>query len=386
MSMKSKNKNRFISLFLVMAGLVLLWAPPAVLAQEGPGEDESTIEVGEEGETEEGTAEETGEEEAGEEVIVEEETVPPSEEEGEKEELVTVEAELAPFPDEEAGEAAPAAGKPKAGADTGMVQLDAQSPTTPPPERFYQINGILELHTNLVSDDYSANDVYMVYYLKGNFDVTKNNRLSLRFDLTQRFIADNEESGFWFGDIRLYYTRKFKIMTWNDYVIPGMVYGYLTAPTSRPSIERGIITKPTLVFALAPSIGPVTFIGRAYMQYIFARYSASKMGDPNNQFLVGYDLQLLYQTPLDWLVLSGDWSYTWFKKYQTREHEQQMWFAEYYWEAAVTFVIPMPRKAPSMDITLAYAQGANVLEEGVYRTYFVKRDQSEMYLSINLVY
>jgi hypothetical protein len=175
-------------------------------------------------------------------------------------------------------------------------------------------------------------------------------------------------------------------MTWNDYVIPGMVYGYLTAPTSRPSIERGIITKPTLVFALAPSIGPVTFIGRAYMQYIFARYSASKMGDPNNQFLVGYDLQLLYQTPLDWLVLSGDWSYTWYKKYQTREHEQQMWFAEYYWEAAVTFVIPMPRKAPSMDITLAYAQGANVLEEGVYRTYFVKRDQSEMYLSINLVY
>lgn len=387
MSMKNKNKNRFISLFLAMAGLALLWSPPALQAQEDPGEDESTIEVEEEVETEEGAAEETAAEEAVEEeeeeaAAKEEEAPPPKEEE-----TMTVEAELAPFPEEEAGEApAPEAGKAKAGAETGMVQLDAQLPTTPPPERFYQINGILEWHTNLVSDDYGANDFYLVYYLKGNFDVTKNNRLSLRMDLTQRFIADEGESGLWFGDMRFYYTRKFRIMAWNDYVIPGMVYGYLTAPTSRPSIERGIITKPTVVFALAPSIGPVTFIGRGYMQYVFARYSTSKMGDPNDQFLVGYDLQLLYVTPLEWLILSGDWSYTWSKKYQTRENEQQLWFGEYYWEAAVTFVIPMPKKAPSLDFTVAYAQGANVLEDGVFRTYFVKRDQSELYLSINLVY
>jgi len=387
MSMKNKNKNRFISLFLAMAGLALLWSPPALQAQEDPGEDESTIEVEEEVETEEGAAEETAAEEAVEEeeeeaAAKEEEAPPPKEEE-----TMTVEAELAPFPEEEAGEApAPEAGKAKAGAETGMVQLDAQLPTTPPPERFYQINGILEWHTNLVSDDYGANDFYLVYYLKGNFDVTKNNRLSLRMDLTQRFIADEGESGLWFGDMRFYYTRKFRIMAWNDYVIPGMVYGDLTAPTSRPSLERGIITKPTVVFALAPSIGPVTFIGRGYMQYVFARYSTSKMGDPNDQFLVGYDLQLLYVTPLEWLILSGDWSYTWSKKYQTRENEQQLWFGEYYWEAAVTFVIPMPKKAPSLDFTVAYAQGANVLEDGVFRTYFVKRDQSELYLSINLVY
>jgi hypothetical protein len=30
--------------------------------------------------------------------------------------------------------------------------------TTPASNRFWQINGIIELHTNLVSDDYSAND------------------------------------------------------------------------------------------------------------------------------------------------------------------------------------------------------------------------------------
>jgi len=268
----------------------------------------------------------------------------------------------------------------------GEVQLDAQIPTTPPPSRFYQVNAIIEGHFNLVSDDYSANDAYMQYYLRGNFDITKRNRVSLRLDMAQQFIADPGETGLWFGDIRLYYTRKFSIPVKEDFEIAGMVYGYLTAPTSRKSIERGIITKPTLVLALAPALGPVSFIGRGYFQYVFAKYAQSENEDPNPQISLGYDLQVIYETPLKWLVLSAGWSYSWTKKYRTREGEQQPWGGEYYFEFGPTFVIPMPKKGPSLDVTLAYAQGANVIEDGVYRMHFIKRDQSEVYLSLNFNY
>ncbi len=295
-------------------------------------------------------------------------------------ETITVVPQIEPPALETEGEA-----KTTPAEDTG-VQIDAQIQTTPPPTHFYQINGIIELHTNLVSDDYSANDVYLQYYLRGNFDVTKNNRLSVRLELVQEFVADPGETGLWFGDIRFYYTRKFKVPATSNYVIPAMIYGYLTAPTSRKSIQRSIVTKPTLVLALAPAVGPVTFIGRGYFQYVFAKYAASKNEDPNPQLAAGYDLQIIYETPLKWLALSAGWSYTWNKKYRSREGEQQPWSAEYYFEIGPTFVVPMPKKAPSLDITVAYAQGANVLEDGVYRMYLAKRDQSELYFSLNINY
>jgi hypothetical protein len=381
--------NRHLAVLLVLAGLFPggggAWAQETPAGEEAAGGEEGKVKDKEAGE-------ETGI--VAEDAVVEEEEAQPVTMDVEAppaKAVMTVQPELAPFPlEEEEEEAAGAGGGEKGKAPEGEekpgIQLDAQVVTTPASTRFWQINGIIELHTNLVSDDYSANDAYMQYYLRGNFDVTKNNRLSLRMDLAQEFLADKGETGMWFGDMRFYYTRKFVLKTWKDYVIPGMVYFYLTAPTSRASIARSIITKPTVVLALAPSVGPVTFIGRGVLQYVFAKYAQSRESDPNPQFSAGYDLQMVISTPLDWLVFSGDWSYTWTKDYRSREGHQSMWFAEYYWEAAVTFVIPMPKKAPSFDITLAYAQGASVLEDGVYRTYFVKRDQSEMYLSLNLVY
>lgn len=381
MRIKTNSLCRCLIFLVFAAGVFLILGSGASLyAQDDAGAGEETEETAVEGGETEVVAEG---------VIVEEEetefvTDEPLPSEGPEKEI-TVEPELMDLPGDEEPKGGEAAAEEPSDISS-EVQLDAQVPTSPGSARFFQLNAIVEFHSNLVSDDYSANDFYLHYYLKGNLNVTKNNRVSLRLDLAQQFIADEGETGLWFGDIRVYYTRKFKLMTWNDYIIPGMVYGYLTAPTSRKSIQRMIITKPTVVMALAPGIGPVTFIGRTYARYIFARYAQSKMADPNPQFSVGYDLQLLYQTPLDFLILSGAWSYTWTKDYRTREGDQQLWGAEYYWEVGATFLIPMPKKGPSLDISIAYAQGNNVMEGGVYRAYFVKRDQSEMYISLNLNY
>jgi hypothetical protein len=237
----------------------------------------------------------------------------------------------------------------------------------------------------VISDDYSANDWLSFYMLKGNFNITKNNQLSLRLDMEQRFVADPGESGLWFGDIRLYYSRKFALPI-PKFPIPGKVSFYLTAPTSRQSQKRSYITKPTVVLALAPSLGPVTLVANGYFRYNFVKYAESDhRGTPNTMLTSGFMFQLIY-APLDWFAPSAAWVSTWSKPYRTRENEIQPWKENYYWEVALNFSIPMPEKAPTIDLSLAYAQGANVLEDGVYRLYFGKRDQSEIYFGLNMIY
>jgi len=253
-------------------------------------------------------------------------------------------------------------------------------------KRFYKVTGIAEFYLNVVSDDYTWSDFYAVYYLRGDFDVTKNNRVSLRLDLTQKFVADEGESGLWFGDMRLSYTRSFLVKTaFKGYTFPAKLDFYVTLPTARASYQRGIVTKPALVGTMAPVFGPVTLTGRLFMTYVFARYAQSKMGDPNPQFNIGYELAIAYQ-PLPWLVLSADWQYTWKKLYRSREGSSQLWNADYYWEVGPTFIPPLPKKGPALELSLLYSQGSRAIEDGVYRLYFVKRDQSQVYLSLNLNY
>ncbi len=303
-------------------------------------------------------------------------TPPPPEGEGEGEDGGGPEA---------GGAVAPPAGGDEGEAEVSEIELDATIPTASKKARIFQIQGLYELHFNVISDDYSANDWLSFYMLKANFNVTKNNQLSLRLDMEQRFVADPGESGLWFGDIRLYYSRKFALPI-PRFPIPGKLSFYLTAPTSRQSQKRSYITKPTVVFALAPSLGPVSLVANAYFRYNFVKYAESDhRGTPNTMLTTGFMFQLIY-APLDWFAPSAAWVSTWDKPYRTRENEVQPWKENYYWEVALNFSIPMPEKAPTLDVSLAYAQGANVLEDGVYRLYFGKRDQSELYLSLNMIY
>lgn len=286
---------------------------------------------------------------------------------------------------EAGGAVVPPTGDAETEAAVSEIELDATIPTASKKPKIFQIQGLYELHFNVISDDYSANDWMSFYMLKANFNVTKNNQLSLRLDMEQRFVADPGESGLWFGDIRLYYSRKFALPI-PKFPIPGKLSFYLTAPTSRQSQKRSYITKPTVVFALAPSLGPVSLVANAYFRYNFVKYAESDhRGTPNTMLTTGFMFQLIY-APLDWFAPSAAWVSTWNKPYRTRENEVQPWKENYYWEVALNFSVPMPEKAPTLDISLAYAQGANVLEEGVYRLYFGKRDQSEIYLGLNMIY
>jgi hypothetical protein len=242
-----------------------------------------------------------------------------------------------------------------------------------------------ELHFNLVSDDYSAADWLGVNVWRGDWNPTEHDQVSLRVDAEQAFIADAGESGWRFGDMRLYYSRLF-VPEVRAITIPLKASIYLTAPTSRVSQERGYVTKPTAVLTASPSFGRLKLIGQGVFQYAFARYRQSSGGEsPNTQLTTGFYVQASYAVT-DWFAPSLGWQSLWNLPYASREGEGQSLQQEYLFEAALNFAVPMPTEAPTVDVSLTYAQGSNVLEDGVYRMYFAKRDQSELYLTLTLGY
>jgi hypothetical protein len=266
------------------------------------------------------------------------------------------------------------------------VDISARIPTKAGAPQFWHLLAIYELHFNLMSDAYSANDVYSWYMLQAKFDVTRRDQLGIRMELLQRFVADRDESGLFFGDIRFTYWRKFALPI-PKFPIPGVASIYLTAPSSRESQARSYLTRPTVSLSLAPSWGPLTLIATGIYRYSFAKYAESaEGGTPNERQSAAIQAQLLYQ-PLPWFTPSFLWQSWWAESYPSRENTSQGWRgSSYYFEFALTFTVPMPARSPGLDLSLVYSQGAAMLTDGLYRFAFAKRDQAELYLGVNLSY
>ncbi|MCP4679423.1 MAG: hypothetical protein GY854_28820 [Deltaproteobacteria bacterium] len=250
----------------------------------------------------------------------------------------------------------------------------------------FKISFLYELHVVLDSAEHSANDWLSFYLLRGDWNITKFDQVSLRMDMEQRYIADPGENGLWFGDMRLYYSRKFAIPI-PKFPIPGKASFYMTAPTSREDRARSYITKPTAAVMLAPGWGPLTLITQGYFRYAIAKYAEPEENSMylNTRFTGGYMLQLVY-APLDWFAPYVAWNQAWNQAYPDREMGTQPWKPMYSFEFAADFAIPLPKEWPTLDLILAYTQGAPMIDDGVYRTYFFQRDASQLYFGINVVY
>ncbi len=271
------------------------------------------------------------------------------------------------------------------GAADDDVDISARIPTRAVAPRWWHLLGVYELHLNLISDQYGPNDVYSWYMVQAKFDLTKHDQLGLRAELFQRFIADAGEAALYPGDLRLYYFRKFTLPI-PGFAIPGVASAYLTAPTSRESLQRSYITRPTAQLSLAPSYGPVTLVATGIYRYSFARYAESEERSAQNERqMAGVQAQLMYQ-PFDWFSPSFTWLSYWTEDYPVGGLSQGWKGNFYYFEFASTFTLPMPEGAPGLDLSLAYAQGAPMLTGGSYLFSFAHRDQSELYLGLNVTY
>jgi len=266
--------------------------------------------------------------------------------------------------------------------ETGGAHLSARIGTHTIP---IVTRGYYELHFNVISDEHSANDWLSFYLLMVSADLTKNNQVAIRADLEQRYVADPGENGLWFGDLRFYYNRKFKIPIPN-FTIPGVAQALILAPTSRASRERSYILKPRATLILNPSVGPVNFRFDYFLQYQFATYAESnELSHPNVQLLTGYYFYVYY-SPVKWFTPMFTWYNYWAVPYESREGTRNPTRPYYGFDISMNFALPMPKAAPAISVALAYTQGANMLEGGVYRTYFGKRDQSDIYMAIDIRY
>ena len=266
------------------------------------------------------------------------------------------------------------------------VDISARIPSKAEASQFWHLLAIYELHVNLFSDEYSANDAYNWYMLQAKFDLSRHDQVGVRAELLQRYVADPGENGVFFGDLRFYYWRKFTIPI-EDFPIPGVAGIYLTAPTSRESQARSYVTRPTLLLTFAPSYEGFTLLLTGIYRYSFARFAESAEGSsPNERQTAGLQAQLMYQ-PLPWLAPSFLWQSWWSESYPAKDGSSQGWRgSSYYFEFALNFSLPMPDLWPGLDLSVAYGQGAPMLTGGTYRFAFYKRDQSEFYFGLNLTY
>ena len=276
------------------------------------------------------------------------------------------------------------AGPPAAGAEED-IDISARIPTRVETGRWWHLLGIYEMHMNLISDQYGSNDVYNWYMLQAKFDLTKYDQLGLRAELNQRFVADAGEAALYPGDVRFYYYRKFTLPI-PGFAVPGLAYVFATAPTSRESLNRSYVTRPTALLSLAPSYGPVTLVATGMYRYSFARFAESdERSAQNERQMAGVQAQVMYQ-PFEWFSPSFTWLSYWTEDYPVGGVSQGWRGNYYYFEFAATFTLPLPENAPGVDLSLAYAQGASMLTGGRYLFSFYHRDQSELYLGLNVTY
>jgi hypothetical protein len=251
----------------------------------------------------------------------------------------------------------------------------------------------LQLYTyfTVVHDNEYSNDAYHIMYLRGNYDVPAFwklpaiGRFSLRLDVTRRYVADPDESGFLFGDMLFYWSRAWKFnVAGQDFDI--RPYVMWTFPTSKLARKEGNIARPTLLFALHKAL-PYNLHAflRPYFRLNWHRYAEMERGAPNTKWQMGYDIQLTYNFHLHKrLGFGATWGQEWYNRYTSRDGYSQPFNSQYYWEVFTGYTLL--QKPINLSTYLALISGRVNIEDGVYRFHWMDRDETLVYILVNASY
>lgn len=264
------------------------------------------------------------------------------------------------------------------------------------------------------------NDFYEVLYLRANYDlpelgpIPELGRLSLRVNFLLAHMVDESENNLQFGDIRLYFSRGFSFSI-ADQAFGGRFYVYWTFPTSRLSRRQSNISRPTAILALSKKL-PLGFtvFARPYLRYNWNRYAqyysedpdscrtfeqelipgedpittGTCGGKPNDKWLVGYELQAIYNLwihkPVNIGLTFGQYGIS---KYAAADGDGQYWNYGYYWELFAGYDLPWTKPVDlSTYLTLSHVRDPVFEGDGTPRYDLFDRDHTELYLSIAAKY
>ena len=259
-----------------------------------------------------------------------------------------------------------------------------------------------EFHRLIRQNDLSGAGAYKnlaVYSAFARYNLTKDDRFTLSEYLTQKFIADQGETGLRLGDVGLSYTHHFALGHEFDLNVTASV----SAPTSFYSQKASLITAPGISLNLTKTIGYVGLGLRASGGTFIVKYREAEGGNPNPHWRLSFageiDVQMPFHEPLSFGASVGT-GYVWLYNHtnqtpvgapgNTQPTQDQLFPSQpvaqsYGGEIYGRYVFPVIDPGIKTDLTLAYAQGdpalgfTSVLHDGVSHTYFFVRQNSTIY-------
>jgi hypothetical protein len=258
------------------------------------------------------------------------------------------------------------------------------------------------IQTDLGGD--APNRLFNYWYAAARFDITRQDRLRLRFGVYERFLADSGETGLRTDDLSLSYTHIFKSLPWrlNLSATVGA-----TAPVSFYSQKMGLITALSGSVDLSRSVAFLTFAVRPYGVFYWQRYDSSEGGNANPIGRVGVSADAWAELPFfpDLAIgVDGYSSYSWFYTPQGAlpadqfpgtvndpTYSSQTMQQSYGGEVYVRYTAP-PLWGVKAEVTLAVANGdpslgyTSRLHDGVSYFYVFNRHTAEIYGNLTLRY
>ena len=268
-----------------------------------------------------------------------------------------------------------------------------------------------ETHALVRQNDLSGdapNKLFNYGYLFGSADITRNNRVSIRFGFYERLLADQGETGSRLDDLVISYTRRQPLPK----TVTLRLVGALTIPTSFASQLSSLILAPRLSIAVdrafaSHKLGTLSLDARVFTTGYIVKYASTGNatdggGNPNARAsfggLIDLEYALWFHQPLS-VGAEGFLEYLWF--YDVWDpakpavgdafyHTQPVQTA-YGGEVYLRYQIP-PIKGVKIDVKFAFAEGDPTLgynslnHDGVSRVYGFWRHSSEVYGNVDIRY
>jgi hypothetical protein len=260
---------------------------------------------------------------------------------------------------------------------------------------------------------YNAANDYQIY---ARYDITKNDRVSVKAFLYEYFLADQGENGVRFDDMLLGYSHIFNLP--QKFRLTASLG--VTLPTSYSSQLEGLITSIGPRLDIDRRFGPVSLSfgvhDTAYIQK-YDSWAGSGGAEPTNlntlSFVAEAEFHMPFHEPLS-IGLDAFAGYLWYNNIQSgvnsmcagsgnstkdaacggvsdAEFPSEPIQEEYGWEAYARYLLPDLFGFKS-DLTVAYSFGdptigySSLLQDGVGHVYLGYRHDSEVYLAMAIRY
>ena len=254
-----------------------------------------------------------------------------------------------------------------------------------PEKKLWTVSASIQYRQQAVVDEDPENERLMLYRLGGSARVFDGGRAFVRLGMSERFVAQPEESGFRLQDsqIGLNYVHAVELGAKQLDFAHDLA---LFLPTSRPSLTQHLYVAPQYLLTASMEVLPDLIIAVVpNFRYRFHRY-AERSG-----FGAGMNTQweLGLHGGVDWIFLKtsavGDFGVgasagsTWNRKFDSRDDydastSDQGYVQQIYdWEGHATWQF-----LPQLGLTVAVEHGGPVLRDGIVNTFFVQRDETEL--------